>query len=269
MTNTEGGKTDDDKTGEEEQDEETGAPAPAPAPAPTPAPAPVPAAAPTPLPVQDKEEEEEEEEEEQPPYFECLTWASVADEALTSKVWFVFTYPISVIFRFTVPDCNYPRFSGPAGYVTAFIMSIVHIALASHFLVDSATKFGCIVHMPHALMGLTIVAAGTSVPEAISSVVVAKSGEGDMAVSNAIGSNVFDILLGLGLPYFVSNVGKGVVPTVEVEELIPSIAVLYGILAAVVGILWWSNWMLNPKVGMSLFGLYFLYVIFAYIRGLN
>ena len=62
--------------------------------------------------------------------------------------------------------------------------------------------------MPFTLMGLTIVAAGTSVPDAISSVVVAKSGEGDMAVSNAIGSNVFDILLGLGLPFLLPQSGS-------------------------------------------------------------
>ena len=234
------------------------------------------ASAPAPAPADDKKEETTEEagdgdddDEDPGPYFECLTWASVAEEGWDSKAWFIFAYPINVAFRFTVPDCNHERFSGPAGYITCFVMSIIHIAVASHFLVDSATKFGCIVHMPFALMGLTIVAAGTSVPDAISSVVVAKNGEGDMAVSNAIGSNVFDILLGLGLPYLLSNTVKGVVPTVSVDELIPSVCILYGILAAVIGILWYSNWMLNPKVGMSLFGLYFAYVIFAYIHGLS
>ncbi|GMH64828.1 hypothetical protein TL16_g04053 [Triparma laevis f. inornata] len=231
------------------------------------APAPAPAAS-------DKKEgassdKDDDDNEDPGPYFECLTWASVAEEGWDSKAWFIFAYPINVVFRFTVPDCNHKRFSGPAGYVTCFVMSIIHIAVASHFLVDSATKFGCIVHMPFALMGLTIVAAGTSVPDAISSVVVAKSGEGDMAVSNAIGSNVFDILLGLGLPYLLSNTVKDKVPTVSVDELIPSVCILFGILTAVIGILWWSNWMLNPKVGMSLFVLYFLYVVFAYIHGLS
>ena len=132
-----------------------------------------------------------------------------------------------------------------------------------------SSQFGCIVGMPFTLMGLTIVAAGTSVPDAISSVVVAKAGQGDMAVSNAIGSNVFDILLGLGLPYFISNVVRDVSPSVEVDDLLPSICILYGILAAVILILWWSGWMLNPKVGMSLLGIYIIYVIFAYAHMLN
>ena len=50
-------------------------------------------------------------------------------------------------------------------------------------------------------MGLTLLAAGTSVPELITSVIAARMGEGDMALSNSIGSNVFDIHVGLALPW--------------------------------------------------------------------
>jgi len=46
---------------------------------------------------------------------------------------------------------------------------------------------------------------GTSIPDALSSIVVAKNGEGDMAVANAVGSNVFNIGLGLGLPWFIKT----------------------------------------------------------------
>ncbi|KAF7221459.1 sodium/potassium/calcium exchanger 3-like [Nothobranchius furzeri] len=50
-------------------------------------------------------------------------------------------------------------------------------------------------------MGITFLAAGTSVPDCMASLIVARQGMGDMAVSNSIGSNVFDILVGLGLPW--------------------------------------------------------------------
>ncbi|RXM97087.1 Sodium/potassium/calcium exchanger 3 [Acipenser ruthenus] len=50
-------------------------------------------------------------------------------------------------------------------------------------------------------MGITFLAAGTSVPDCMASLIVARQGMGDMAVSNSIGSNVFDILIGLGLPW--------------------------------------------------------------------
>jgi hypothetical protein len=54
-------------------------------------------------------------------------------------------------------------------------------------------------------MGLTFMAAGVSVPDALSSLAVVKEGYGDMAVSNAVGSNVFDILICLGLPWFIQT----------------------------------------------------------------
>lgn len=59
--------------------------------------------------------------------------------------------------------------------------------------------------IPDTVMGLTFVAAGVSVPDALSSLAVIKEGLGDMAVSNAVGSNVFDILVCLGLPWFIQT----------------------------------------------------------------
>lgn len=46
------------------------------------------------------------------------------------------------------------------------------------------------------IMGLTILAAGTSIPDLITSVIVARKGLGDMAVSSSVGSNIFDITVG-------------------------------------------------------------------------
>jgi len=52
-------------------------------------------------------------------------------------------------------------------------------------------------------MGITFIAAGTSIPDLITSVIVARQGHGDMAVSSSIGSNIFDILVGLPLPWIL------------------------------------------------------------------
>ena len=57
--------------------------------------------------------------------------------------------------------------------------------------------------IPSIVMGLTFVAAGTSVPDLLSSVIVARRGQGDMAISSSIGSNIFDILVGLPLPWLI------------------------------------------------------------------
>lgn len=67
------------------------------------------------------------------------------------------------------------------------------------------TIIGATLGIPDTVMGLTFVAAGVSVPDALSSIAVIKEGYGDMAVSNAVGSNVFDILICLGLPWFIQT----------------------------------------------------------------
>lgn len=67
------------------------------------------------------------------------------------------------------------------------------------------TVIGSTLNIPDTVMGLTFVAAGVSVPDALSSIAVIKEGYGDMAVSNAVGSNVFDILICLGLPWFIQT----------------------------------------------------------------
>lgn len=84
-------------------------------------------------------------------------------------------------------------------------MSTVWIAAFSYVMVWMVCMIGFTLGIPDTIMGITFLAAGTSVPDTIASVMVARNGYGDMAVSNSIGSNVFDILLGLGLPWFLST----------------------------------------------------------------
>ena len=59
------------------------------------------------------------------------------------------------------------------------------------------------INAPDSIMWLTPLAAGTSIPDCLSSIAVARRGHGDMAVSSSIGSNIFDILIGLPVPWFI------------------------------------------------------------------
>ncbi|TMW64130.1 hypothetical protein Poli38472_014247 [Pythium oligandrum] len=185
------------------------------------------------------------------------------------KIWFILTRPIVIAMRLTIPDCRYPQFSGTIGFTSTFVLAIVWIAALSHFTVIWATKFGCIAGIPSALMGLTIIAAGTSIPDALSSILVARDGQGDMAVSNAVGSNVFDILLGLGLPFFLSNLIYKEPVVVVVDDLELSIFILFGVLLTVVVLLLASRWRLHPVTGAIMLVLYAAYVVFSYLRGLG
>ena len=71
---------------------------------------------------------------------------------------------------------------------------------------ELATTLGATLGIPDVIMGLTILAAGTSVPDLLSSVIVAKQGHGDMAVSSSIGSNIFDVAFGLPVPWLFYSI---------------------------------------------------------------
>ena len=82
------------------------------------------------------------------------------------------------------------------------IASIIWLGLLAQGLLYCLDILGNMLGISDELMGLTIGAWGASMPTLWSSLVVAKKGFGDMALSNAIGANVFSVLVGLGLPWF-------------------------------------------------------------------
>lgn len=79
------------------------------------------------------------------------------------------------------------------------LLGLVGIILGSNFTVDGATVIAKTFGMSDRLIGLTIVALGTSLPELVTSIVAGKKGNSDIAVGNVVGSNIFNILFVLGL----------------------------------------------------------------------
>merc|ERR1719389_797137 len=139
--------------------------------------------------------------------------------------------PLNLIFEVTIPNCSLPH--NKQKYLITFFASIIWIGVLSYFMVTWASKLGCIWNIHPAIMGVTVLAAGTSVPDAIGSLLVARDGQGDMAVSNAIGSNVFDILLGLGLPWVLSALIYGDGIEVDAQNIVPLSFILCGTLVGV------------------------------------
>ncbi len=89
-------------------------------------------------------------------------------------------------------------------YLWAFVLSILLIVLLSYLLVEATIHFAAGLGIPPVIVALTLLAAGTSAPDLISSLEVARAGRGGMAVANAVGSNTFDLLIGLGLPWVIA-----------------------------------------------------------------
>ena len=94
-------------------------------------------------------------------------------------------------------------------YVWAFSVSIVLIVALSYILVEATIVFSAGIGIPPVIVALTLLAAGTSAPDLMSSVDVAREGRGGMAVANAVGSNTFDLLIGLALPWTIALVLQG------------------------------------------------------------
>ena len=83
---------------------------------------------------------------------------------------------------------------------------IAAIAIGGDFVVDSASAIAASFGMSQTFIGLTIVALGTSLPELVTSCVAAKKGENDLALGNVVGSNIFNILLILGMSATISPI---------------------------------------------------------------
>merc|ERR1719203_273882 len=81
------------------------------------------------------------------------------------------------------------------------LASTVWLGALVLFMIQWATKAGALLGITPAVMGLTFCAAGTSVPDCMVSIIVAKQGKGNMAISNVFGSNVFDILIAMAVPW--------------------------------------------------------------------
>lgn len=83
---------------------------------------------------------------------------------------------------------------------------IAAIVLGGNIVVDNASAIGSAFGMSESLIGLTICAIGTSLPELVTSIVAARKGETDMAIGNVVGSNISNILLTLGLSGVISPI---------------------------------------------------------------
>jgi len=170
--------------------------------------------------------------------------------------------PLSKLWELIMPS--------PEKYWLLFFASITFIALCTYLMVDAVNRTGCNLNVEPLIMGLIFLAAGTSVPDALGSIAVAKQGEGDMAVANAFGSNVFDILLGLGLPWFLSTacMQREVVFPGAGGQLLEWILILTVILVLFVGALAYNKMRLNQTMGGILMTLYLVYVVIALVRAL-
>ena len=184
------------------------------------------------------------------------------DGRLAVISWYVL-FPLKVLTVYTIPDCRTKRFS--RYFLLTFIMSVVWICFYSYILVWMITIIGYTFSIPDTVMSLTFVAAGVSVQDALSGIAVVKEGFGDMAVSNAIGSNIFDVLICLGVPWLIKTIflQQGQEAVIVHKGLLYSGVILVAPVIFLVLLSHHNNWRMDRKFGVTLLVWYFVLIVLA------
>ncbi|TDG42522.1 hypothetical protein AWZ03_011071 [Drosophila navojoa] len=184
----------------------------------------------------------------------------------------IIIWPIHLLFRIAIPDCK--KAKNNKIFPLTFIMCIVWIGSLSYFVAWMITIIGDTLKIPDSVMGITFLAAGTSVPEAVSSVIVAKRGHGSMGICNSIGSNTFDILLCLGVPWLIKAVffpiqsGQNYV-AINSAGLEYSAITLLSTLFLLYLTFSMNKFKLDTKVGIACLVIYLVFMVFASLIELN
>ncbi|XP_010868899.1 sodium/potassium/calcium exchanger 3 [Esox lucius] len=196
---------------------------------------------------------EEEDDGEGP--FRPLHWPG----GCCARVKWLISWPLGLLLYCTVPNCVFPRWH--RWFMVTFLASTLWIAIFSYLMVWMVTVISYTLDIPDYIMGITFLAAGTSVPDCMASLIVARQGMGDMAVSNSIGSNIFDILLGLGFPWALRTlvVDSGSSVHINNKGLVYSVVLLLASVFLTVMSVHLNHWKLDRRLGL---GLIFLYAIF-------
>jgi len=190
-----------------------------------------------------------------------ITWPE--NPTKVQLFWYFFTYPLCAAMYCSLPDVRRPGMDGKVTWaIIEFALSLVWIAVFSNALYECTVVCSNTIGILPEVAAVTILAAGTSVPDLLSSYIVARKGEGDMAVSSSIGSNLFDVTVGLPVPwmlYSLVNDGKHV--TVNRQGLGISIMVLIAMLSFVILVVHCMNWRMTKGMGGLMMVAYFVFLL--------
>ncbi|KAJ8373021.1 hypothetical protein AAFF_G00272120 [Aldrovandia affinis] len=196
---------------------------------------------------------EEEEDEDQPL---SLAWPETTRKRITYLVIIPIVFPLWL----TLPDVR--RETSRKFFPITFVGAICWIAAFSYLMVWWAHQVGETIGITEEIMGLTILAAGTSIPDLITSVIVARKGLGDMAVSSSVGSNIFDITVGLPFPWLLFSIINNMKPVkVSSNGLFCAIVLLFIMLLFVIISIAACKWRMSKLLGLLMFLLYFVFLV--------
>ena len=157
-----------------------------------------------------------------------------------------------------VEECDNMKELSYGKSILFLIVGAAAIAFGGDLTVDTASRIAIELGMSQTLVGLTIVSIGTSLPELVTSVVAARKNEVDMAVGNAVGSNIFNILMVLGISSAIS-------PVALIRENIIDIVLLM-VFSVMVWIFAGTRKKIESKEGIIMVVVYLFYCAYIIAR---
>ena len=185
----------------------------------------------------------------------------IPDGCISKIVW-ILGFPVMILFYITIPPCCKKRWS--EWFLVTFAMSVMWMGFLSYILVWMVVIIGDTFDIPDCIMGMTFLAAGSSIPDVMASVIVARQGMADMALSNAIGSNVFDMLC-LGLPWLLKTtvMDPGSFIVIQSQSIMISTLLLIGSIVFTIVAIHLNNWRLELRLGIIFLIIYIVFISLA------
>lgn len=145
--------------------------------------------------------------------------------------------------------------------VIYIVLGMVGLYYGGQWVVDGAIHLATVFGMSQSFIGLTIVAIGTSLPELVTSIIAVRKNNTDIAVGNAVGSNIFNLLWILGLSATIKPLAFEVVSNSDIFMIIIASTML--ILAVIIG----KRTVISRWEGFWFFLAYVAYMVFLVMRG--
>jgi len=120
-------------------------------------------------------------------------------EGLCPKVYYFLMLPFELLFWVTIPNVK----KRPGLWPIAFLNSIAWIGICNLLIVWWSHTVALAFTIPESVIGITVVAVGTSIPDIATNIAVTREGHANMALSGSLGSNILNIGFGLGVPWII------------------------------------------------------------------
>jgi len=193
------------------------------------------------------------------------------DSSNLETVFFFLLFPFRLLMHLTIPDVRtLDEHGNPTATIGKAYLSTISCLLwlivGSYAMVASLETLGELLGISDAIMGFTVSAAGTSLPNYVASKVAAEKGFGNQAVSNAFGSNTFNIMCALGLPWMLYiSLGNDFEPYdgLKDEHIVDSIVILAVMLGVFVAFMFASDFVMYRWHGVVFLVLYVGYLVYA------